>query len=111
MTTSTRTPRRRFTKRNAILVGIGLLALAGFATYRDCRGLAGGSELGGPCAESADCHGSPREVRCLSASDGHYCTRRCQTDADCGEGFTCGEAEWTHADGEGYATERACLRR
>ena len=41
-----------------------------------------------PCASDAECLGNG--ARCTTLADGDFCTRACEDDDDCAEGFVCG---------------------
>ncbi len=42
-----------------------------------------------PCTSNAECLGTG--AACTTLADGDFCTRACDEDADCSEGFVCGE--------------------
>ncbi len=53
-----------------------------------------------PCASDAECLGNG--ARCTTLADGDFCTRACNEDADCAEGFVC-RAE------DGGDSDRQCV--
>src|SRR5690349_16261328 len=106
---TTGTARSRFTRRDLVMLILMLVGLAGAATYLQLRGVVSGAELGAACSENADCHGSTRQVRCLHAAGNNYCTRRCETNADCGA-LKCGVGSWVDDQGRVSSSEHICVR-
>lgn len=70
-----------------------------------------GGEVGAPCADSYSCAGFLiGGAECVAIDDRAYCTRYCDTDADCPDGWRCESAHPTVLAVETTALDEVCMR-
>ena len=70
-----------------------------------------GASAGDPCRDSYSCRGFLLSgAECVVESDGAYCTRYCDADADCPPGWRCRAAEPTALGIETGVLDEVCLR-
>ncbi len=67
-----------------VLVAIPSSGIAGVVLYKHHRGRLG-TKLGESCGYSGQCAGAP----CIHEADGSYCSKLCDSDADCPSPYVC----------------------
>ena len=68
-----------------------------------------GASLGDPCSDAFLCNALP--ARCLLTEQGDgYCSRPCEADDACPDGWTCAELEARSDRGSPTEQTRACVR-
>ena len=70
-----------------------------------------GAPLGAPCADSYSCQGFLiGGAECVDDEGDHYCSRYCDSDADCSSGWRCGDANPTVMAIETTLVDQVCMR-
>ena len=70
-----------------------------------------GNPLGGPCHDSYSCQGFLiGGAECVEQDSARYCTRYCDTDADCPAGWRCRDAHPTVLTIETRWLDPVCIR-
>ncbi len=86
------------------LIATVVMVAAGVIVIR-----ATGNPFGGECVDSYSCAEFLTGGECLQQGDGSYCSRYCDVDAECPNGWTCGEAYPTVLGMETSALDSICV--
>ena len=87
----------------ALVAGLAVLFVAGVQVT--------GGPMGAPCVDSYSCKGFLiGGAECVAVDEGAYCTRYCDTDAECPEGWSCQGANPTVLTLHTTAVDEVCVR-